>query len=781
MHFIKTVLAFCIFSCSIFLTKAQVSNADSMYFNTVFINNGYINDVNNPGNWYIHPEITSKQNLFERLNAQFLFSNNDYYGSYASMQVDTLYPEQLVNSSMNTYFTTNANYAYKQLNPIFSLPFTLHHKTSKAYCTFTPSTNTTTSDCNTCFLMITGSGTHNGTELIRGEGYQNNMGFIKDSLKQIGDVYIAFRPLLDFRAFYRRLIPGGIPKVLNSEFPFPSQITNYLNNRGTPYGTNSLIESIALVKYLKSKYKKVIIAGLSFGGQYTLLNAFESEPEGCLISGGYTILVDETSSTNDYQTSHFGDLFYTLNRDSVKSKLLQTQTEFLFSWSTTGDVMQESQLHYTENYMNGTTNTQYFYNYPTHTFPPFIAFKNLQDSVGLKAKASLKVVSTNCNPVEAICQVKICGLKPFSFDVFKDATFFAHYTSASDSMLLSFYQEGDFQIRNVTDSLGRVGFESDVFTFKPNDHIQLHEVKRRFNCTTNRYDLAFVLTESPPFTLIYSKNGILDTLQSLISDSLFVEWEPGNYVIQALKDAGTCTKILNDPIILRDSLWWSDVVESTVYDCDSSKVKCILTPLFEPVHQLIGTRDGLSFSVHISQKCCWLQNGNYIFSSLIDSNGCSKPVQLTISIQEDSLTANVMNSEYDCDSNKQRIRFALKGKAPWEMYGYSNGTPTIFTSVQDTLSVYLDNGAHWFQTIQDQYGCVKNINYFESVANESIGINLSTPIFHCDSNKTKIDFAFSGKSPWIVNYTKNGIAQQTISVQLQNSLFLRMEIINFNL
>ena len=343
--------------------------------------------------------------------------------------------------------------------------------------------------------------------MVRGEGYQNYYGFQKDTLATIGDVYIAIRPLNDFRNFVWDR-PNN-PLALNSEYPIPSQITSYLNGRGTPFGVNSLIESIALVKYLKTKYQKVVIAGLSYGGQYTTLNAFETAPEGALISGGYSITVDQTSVNNDFQLASFGPLFYSLNRDSVKNNIGKSTTEFLFSWGRAGDIYEESYLHYTQNYFSGLTNTQYFYDYDHHTFPPFQAFKNLFDSVNRHTTVRIKEIAKTCTPASAKIMITFWGQKPYRFDIYKDSLLYNSYTSATDTFYVDINEAGIYKIKNLYDNNNMPGYNSDDYIFKPNNNIDIQLSNKTCNATYRETNSGSP-GEMVPGIYITGKTGLLN-------------------------------------------------------------------------------------------------------------------------------------------------------------------------------------------------------------------------------------------------------------------------------
>jgi hypothetical protein len=439
------------------INYAQTSYNDSLFFTTAFQTPVYLDYYAFPGIFYLHPFVQTRAGLFDSLDNQFKFRGQEYYGSYDAMKVGDLYPVDSINSTLNYYYSLDPRFAYKQTDPVWGLPFSLNNKNSTTYCTYTPGNNTGNA-CTTAVLFITGSGENNGTQMVRGEGYQNVYGFMRDSLATLGDVYIAIRPLIDFRALVwdRPNHPVG----LNSEFPIPNQISGYLNGRGTPYGVNCLIESIALVKYLKSRYQRVIIAGLSYGGIYTTLNALDAAPEGALISGGYSILADQIQE-NDYQVGSFGPLFYSLTRDSVKQNISKSTSEFLFSWGHGGDIPEETDLHYTQNYFSGLANTQYFYDYNTHTFPPLQAFKNLFDSVRMHTSVRIKEIERTCTSAKVM--ITFCGQKPYRFNIYKDSVLHSSYNSPNDTLTINLTGTGIYTIKNLFDKNNVQGFNSDNY------------------------------------------------------------------------------------------------------------------------------------------------------------------------------------------------------------------------------------------------------------------------------------------------------------------------------
>jgi len=645
---------------------AQTTYEDSLYFTTVFQTPVYINRNFNPGIFYIHSFVQTRAGLFDSLNNLMKFGGSDYYGSYNNIQVRDMYPVDSINNTMNYYFSKNKINAYKQRDPIWSLPFSLNGKQSTTYCTYTPTTNTENPQSNkTAVLFITGSGTNNGTAMVRGEGYQNIYGFQKDSLATLGDVYIAIRPLIDFRAFVWDRVNS--PAALNSEFPIPNQISSYLNGRGTPYGVNCLIESIALVKYLKSKYQRVIIAGLSYGGQYTTLNTLESAPEGALVSGGYTILVDETSQTNNYQMASFGSLFYSLNRDSVKNNIGKSTTEFLFSWGKDGDVYEESHLHATQNYFAALNNTQYYYDYGPHTFPPFQAFKNLFDSVNNRPSVRIRKTESICASGSAKILLTFCGQKPYHFDIYKDSIFFNSYLSTTDTFSVDINEAGNYKVKNLMDSNNIPGFNSDDYVFKPNSNIDVQLIRQDWICNTSQRNRFGLTGGQGPWDIYYRENGVSKSNIFYNSNLLDFFWTDGTYIIDSINNYGNCVKYINDTIVVNSNISkQEDLFNAISYNYELSKMQFTFKNYFNGFTKIVFTRDGILDSLPIQGNTLFLSNGNYQFTELKNGDDCSFPINLSYIIKKDPMDLSSIymdNWQIKTDNPGSQYVWFYKGKA----------------------------------------------------------------------------------------------------------------------
>ena len=220
-------------------SHAQLSPADSTLFSTIFTSQIYIPYWNYPYPWYVYDSIQTKQQLENRFITTFPFTPADFNNNtYENIQNATLSYSTQVNSSFNTF-----PWIYNQTDPVMQLPFTLNGKMDTAYTAYTPSV--ANGDCNTAFLLIHGNDINTTTQLLQGIGYACYYCNVKNTCLQYGDVYTYSKPNEDWRAIYWKR------KKLN-DYAY-----NYCEAIGHNYGTNYLIETMALVKHLKKSYSKI--------------------------------------------------------------------------------------------------------------------------------------------------------------------------------------------------------------------------------------------------------------------------------------------------------------------------------------------------------------------------------------------------------------------------------------------------------------------------------------------------------------------------------------------
>lgn len=744
-HGIVTVLLFLGFSPK---TYAQLTPADSVLFNSVFKSFIYIPYWNFPAQWYVNDSISSMQQLQQRFVADFPFTPLDLDSSTVSNIVlsDLTYAND-VNIGFNAY-----PWIYNQTDPVMRMPYMLNGKVDTAYTAFTPSL--AGGNCKTAFLLIHGNGNNTTSELLQGIGYACLHCNVKSQCLQHGDVYTYCKPNEDWRAIYWNR------RKLNE------YVVNYCEAMGTNYGTNYLIETIALVKALKSKYSKVIILGISEGGYTALLNLLNTEPDGAIISGGYSINFDTYTPSQFILSARFGSAPQYYDRDSVKSKINQLQTNTLFTWGEGDDVAlmdPEHDFHYTENFLNNYTNCSYFYNFNYHTFPPCGTLDSFITRIKGKPKAFIIPIENTCRSDSMHIKVGICGQAPYQFDVYKDNVFFSTVNTANDTSILSLFAEGTYEIKNVDDASNYTGFNSTAYTYTKDPAIAFSISNKQFNCDSNRTDIQMQLSGSAPWQLVSEFNNVTH-IDTLYNQMFLKHFTNGTLNLLSVVDSNSCLLSINQTFDLSDSLV-DFAINATAFDCDSNKTKISLSLQGRSPWKIFYKKNGISDSI-ITQSSTldlYLENGLYEFLKVTDSNACQKNINQIFNFNFNAIAATINTQNFDCDSTKTPIQIDLNGNAPFTIQYTKNGVSNQFVTNSLSNLIHLGNGNYDFLNVTDQTGCIKTINQNYSFNFDTLQFNMALPEYVCDSNKTKIHFDLQGNPPWTIHYTKNGLPLQIIS------------------
>ncbi|MBI2968185.1 MAG: hypothetical protein HYY40_10285 [Bacteroidetes bacterium] len=162
------------------------------------------------------------------------------------------------------------------IDTITRISFQFNSKTYYAYCFFVPGM---VSADSVATLIIPGSGTNQSTEIYYKTGYH---GPIVDNVSKYGDTYIFVKPNQDFLGIHRE------NKLLMDEAIVP-----FLINTGFSYTAYYLTQCVAFAKYLKNKYRKIAIVGLSQGGTASLYVSLQAEPAAAVIASGFSVLFEK--------------------------------------------------------------------------------------------------------------------------------------------------------------------------------------------------------------------------------------------------------------------------------------------------------------------------------------------------------------------------------------------------------------------------------------------------------------------------------------------------------
>jgi hypothetical protein len=173
----------------------------------------------------------------------------------------------------------------------------------------------------TSSLIIPGSGYNESGPIASNDQLDYHYGILDALRKKGGDVFVYVKPNEDFLAWH-----DGKKKVYQDYF-----LTDHIN-RGGSYSGSYLVMSMAVAKFLKGRYEKLIIAGLSQGGAATLLNAIQSEPDIAIIASGYSSLNEKFEENGPNQILGVRMQSEVNNGEKLREKLRSKATRFLFTW-----------------------------------------------------------------------------------------------------------------------------------------------------------------------------------------------------------------------------------------------------------------------------------------------------------------------------------------------------------------------------------------------------------------------------------------------------------------
>jgi hypothetical protein len=245
--------------------------------------NGYYAGVDTQ--YQLFSQIKTIQDEEKLINQNFKFQTNKFKHSY-----DKILPFDSLTFTPEVDFTKFVSWA-NDSNYYFAghLNFVHESDTSRAYF-YMNNTKFPNQKIKTAFLIFPGSGINQATavSLFNPGNYHNHTCAIADFCSSYGDVFTFVRPNDDFASLWT-VIPGGDRRKMN--YTALTSKTNMLNKN---WAANCMIQFNALIKYLKAKYHKVIVLGLSAGAWGAMFTSMQAEPDASVIASGYSI------NFNDY-------------------------------------------------------------------------------------------------------------------------------------------------------------------------------------------------------------------------------------------------------------------------------------------------------------------------------------------------------------------------------------------------------------------------------------------------------------------------------------------------
>ena len=168
-------------------------------------------------------------------------------------------------------------------------------------------------------LLVPGTGMNQASAIVAGDP-ANYHGAIHKLLIERCDTFVVVKPNEDFLAIH-----DGKRKLNRYH------VYAYLLNRGGSYSARYLVHTLAIAKYLKARYRHLVVLGLSQGGMAALLVALQAAPDGAFIASGYSVLNDPFYGANIEQII-IPSLDTRLGFAQVKATIATSPTQFVFSY-----------------------------------------------------------------------------------------------------------------------------------------------------------------------------------------------------------------------------------------------------------------------------------------------------------------------------------------------------------------------------------------------------------------------------------------------------------------
>lgn len=344
-----------------------------------------------------------------------------------------------------------------------------------------------------------------------------------------------------------------------------------------------------------------------------------------------------------------------------------------------------------------------------------------------------------------------------------------------------YFDNGDYIFDSIKDATCIKNISPTIQHNFYNNSINFQASNPLYICDSSKALIHFNLQGNPPFTVHYTQNGIANQFTTN-QNSLDQFYTNNIYNFSKIVDATQCELNFNElKNINYDTLGYQ--LSNPIYVCDSNKSKIQFTLIGNSPWTIYYRKDNIlqSFTTTVSTIEKYFDNGNYIFDSIKDFN-CKRNILPSIqhSFNYNPTTTNLSTAFYNCDSNKANIQFNFQGAAPYTLYYTQNGFVNSFSSSVNSQNKLFNNGIYYFINSIDANGCNVNINEVKSINYDPLNYNFSTPIYNCDSNKTKINITLTGNSPWTIYYRLNNVTQTFTTSNTLNEYFFTNGIYQFD-
>lgn len=677
-------------------------------------------------------------------------SNYLYKGVYNLSQLDSAY-QRFVFTSNECYGSYSGISISGNISPCagnaFELNFSLNNKNSSTYFY-----KVDTGMKSTAIFVIPGTGNNQSSQILSDvpanyHNYYNGVYYgLPESTLKHGDMYLYIKPNEDIRAIRYGSFKLSEPNL----YPV-------LTNRGTSYTSNLFIECFAIVKYLKSKYRKVIIYGLSQGGTTSMITAVETDPDASLVCSGYSTTWDTAFYASGPSGLIQDSIFNVYSSENIKDSMTLNPGYYFYSWGSADvfSLLQEYPFKRSQNKWGNHCNVQYHYGIYNHSIP-FAAADTFLSRCIRRPKMEITQLPGQCIADSIKIRLKFFGSPPFQMEMYRDSVFVQNMTVNDTVADLTLFQSGTYQFFNITDLKNTPLCKSKKFVYQKSQKPNMSWDFMNRDCVNQKDSLKIKLLGEAPFSIQWAIPGYPVSYLSS-NDSIFLALVKGEYPISQISDATLCTSILQDTIrIVHDTL--QAIADAPVYVCDSlkSKIQLHVRGVF-PINLVYYESWQYKTAVIVdTSHILWVGNGNVLLAELTDSTGCQLLLNQAFQVNYQPIQLLSIDRTFSCDSVKEQIQITSAGQFPMQLFYRKNGTGEVIILPNANTSFFWGNGIYQIDSITDATLCKAVFNIPIIIQHDTLEYISNSPEFICDSLKSKFGIQLEGDPPFSIFYNQNG-------------------------
>lgn len=288
------------------------------------------------------------------------------------------------------------------------------------------------------------------------------------------------------------------------------------------------------------------------------------------------------------------------------------------------------------------------------------------------------------------------------------------------------------------------------------DSLSVSSTPPLYACERNESSIDFHLDGNAPFVLHYLYNNM--PLATTLGNDTTLYYPNGDWQLIDVVDQTGCVSVFNTPVYQFNFDTFRVVMAQPVFACDSNKTLVHFDFSGNAPFSVDYLANGnpQQFTTNGTPADWYLSNGQYLFQQITDGMGCHLDTNQAYTFNYTPLAATVTQQEFDCDSNKYRVTFALTGNMPWQIH-YHNATGNYTTStLQSAPALWFDNGNWVLDSVTDATACQVALSMPLNISYSAIQAAISYQAYNCDSDRHEVVLALNGNAPWIVSYVKAG-------------------------